>query len=893
MRFLVNKIFALGLLPFLSLPLLADDTWTVDDIVNRETARHWTLSPDGYSAAWVKTYLDSADEKETFSNRLMLSDLRAASSRPLTHSAGRMSRPRFSPDGQSLVFLWDRAVPGAKKIGKRQLWELRLDGGAPRPLSRHRQSIQDFGWLDDNQLVFMAAEQPGEWTAQRKEKHDTTEVADDAEHEPYVRLWTLNREKGKATRLTENDHWMDALWVAPDGQRAVVTAQQSLTYEFDEQIAPKTYLVNLETGELQDILPERHRTPMTVRWQSDSSGFYFVHHHTTHPIYTSAAIQVLAHFRLQDGAYRAVDFDWPAGLGSSFFATEQGVFALLADGVRYREMEAKSGRQGWTYRTLEGEHVGNIQDWEGTLQGDRLVYRYSRANLPPQWYVANLKKGRLENPRKLTDLNPHLKDKRQGKVEVVRWKGAREEEVEGILYYPYDYQEGQAPAPLILIIHGGPSGVDLDAWSARWSEPKPLWLQRGAFILEVNYHGSSNYGLDWLESLRGHYYELEVPDIEKGVDTLIARGLVDEERLGTVGWSNGGILSAEMITRTHRYKAASIGAADVEWYSDWANVDFGAGFDNYYFLGPPWEQTKHYYEKSPFFRLAEVTTPTLIHTGTDDRNVPPHQSWSLFKALQQIGQAPTKLLTYPGEPHSLRQVVHQRRKIQEDIEWFDQYLFEKTPKAWRAVRSGSPLDLALKRSRAAKTSDGRFGEERDGRLWPEFVPFHGLDLSRFEITQAQFFSPEEAPRPNHPVTAISGEDAQAFAEKLSKQGDACYRLPTGPEMKLWTASVKSKGNTLEYWIGYKPSPEDLEALSGALGELGEAGSLLQSVGRFSPSKEGGVYDLNGNASEWTQGEDGTFLAVGSSADRLRAPTKKMATDNAHYRGFRLVKETCP
>ena len=117
----------------------------------------------------------------------------------------------------------------------------------------------------------------------------------------------------------------------------------------------------------------------------------------------------------------------------------------------------------------------------------------------------------------------------------------------------------------------------MDRWSQGYTSPKLILCERGAFVFEVNYHGSSNYGLEWVESIgNGKYYELEIDDIERGVDALIERGLVDADRLATMGWSNGAILSTELITRTRRYKAASCGAGDVEWISDWANVDFGA-----------------------------------------------------------------------------------------------------------------------------------------------------------------------------------------------------------------------------------------------------------------------------------------------------------------------------
>ena len=169
-------------------------------------------------------------------------------------------------------------------------------------------------------------------------------------------------------------------------------------------------------------------------------------------------------------------------------------------------------------------------------------------------------------------------------------------------------------------------------------------------MLKVNYHGSSGYGLKWVESICcGKYYELEIPDIEKGVDYLIGRGLIDPDRIGALGWSNGSILSIQlMITNPSRYKAAAVGAGDVEWISDWANVDFGQAFDSYYFGKSPLEDPELYIRKSPIFQMDKVRTPTLIFFGGADRNVPTEEGWTHYRTLYTIGKVPVRFMLFPG-----------------------------------------------------------------------------------------------------------------------------------------------------------------------------------------------------------------------------------------------------
>jgi dienelactone hydrolase len=418
-------------------------------------------------------------------------------------------------------------------------------------------------------------------------------------------------------------------------------------------------------------------------------------------------------------------------------------------------------------------------------------------------------------------------------------------------------------------------------------------------VLQANYHGSSCYGLAWVESIAGHYYELEIPDLEAGVDAVIARGLADPERLASAGWSNGGILTVELLTRSKRYRAASVGAADVEWISDWGNVDFGASFDNYYFGAPPWETPQVYVEKSPFFRLPQVTTPTLVFSGTEDRNVPPHESWSLFRALQQIGKAPTRLVLFPGEPHSLMKVAHQRRKLQEELDWFDRYLLDK-PRARRAaIKDGTPLSGLLGRAKAARVGSA-FGRQVNGLLVPETVSFHGLDVGRFEVTQAQFaaFDPTLQIEPgseNLPLTGLSFARAAEYVAWLAKRTGKPFRLPTEEEAReldeaaAGTGSVGNGGNTLDRWVGYDPNPHDRKEIETELKALPGAAPLLLPVGSLAGAGDDPVFDLDGNAAEWAVGSGGKGIPVGPSADR---PTDPRSDDlpGAGYVGLRVVLE---
>jgi dipeptidyl aminopeptidase/acylaminoacyl peptidase len=908
--------------------------WSADDMVAAERGGGWTLSRDGRLAAWVRSTVETVDGEEKRVENLWLTRIADAGADPekaslqLTRGKSRAAAPEFSPDGRHLAFLFDRELPGKgggkggdDDEGKRQVWAIPVGGGEAFPVTRLDRSVLAFGWIDADTLVVAAPEARSAWELERKEEKDTATVVEDAEHEPPVRLYRVGL-GGDVRRLTTNTDWIDALAVSPDGRHAVVTAQQSLSFTFDSRVPPQARLVDLASGEPRRLfaepLDDRQLQPYAVAWEPDSSGFYFVDEYTNDPVYRTATVSRLYHHDLASGRAARVDLGWERGLGSGYAVVPGGVVALLADGVYDRLARLRRDGRVWRKSDLgwrgATDHAGQVGDLVASADGSVLLYEHSSPTEPPQSFAARLQGDTLTDVRRLTELNPSFEGKPTGRVDVIRWTGARGDEVEGMLQFPLDWHDGESsPRPLLLDIHGGPASRDRAVWGQSWGAPTLLWRQKGAFVLQVNYHGSSGYGLEWVESIRGHYYELEIPDVEAGVDHVIALGLADPERLGATGWSNGGILTADLITKTGRYKVASIGAADVEWLSDWANVAFGASFDNYYFGGTPWEATEVYLEKSPFLRLTEVTTPTIIYTGTEDTNVPPHQSWSLFRALQQIGKTEARLVVFPGEPHGLRKVAHQRRKIEEDLAWLDRYVFGSEDSAVAAVKDGSLLAGLLQRAGAATGAGGALGREEGGALVPETAPFGRLEVARFEITRAQYaafdpsFFPGGAPASSErdlPVTGVPFERAGAYAEWLAAKTGTPFRLPTVKEAERLAKQGKGEGpaNTLDRWAGYTPNPEDAAAIRRALAEklgdqlaaqiTGRAGAaeapLLLPVGSLPGAGEPPVFDLAGNAAEWAVAEDGAGKPVGPSADRSSDARGDGGAPAPEYVGFRVV-----
>jgi dipeptidyl aminopeptidase/acylaminoacyl peptidase len=879
-----------------SIAASADD-WAIDDILLAESGSAFQLSPDASRVVWIQSKMDK--EKGRSVSNLYLSTVDGANTVQLSRGKSTHSAPKWSPDGTRIAFLSDREKPAGDKaegLAETQLWVFHVGGGEPRMVSELKRSIRAYEWKDDESFIIAAQEKADLREQTIKKDKDTSKVVEDVLNEPPVRLFSLDLENTKLAAITKNNNWIDRLFVSPDGKWALTRNGISISYQFDAKIRPLIFLTNLETGEMTELFEGSNLLLRSASWSPDSKSVYFTVAHSTHPIYTTASVSHVYHYELGEESPVQVDLDWEYSLSSSrVLAVDGGFITLLANGVHPKLARYMKKGKRWSRTLLDGDHADGIFNFDVSNDGKKIVYEHSTAITPTQWYSGRIRGNRIVHQIQITKLNESFEKKPVHRTEIVHWKGAEDEEVEGILYYPAHYVE-EEKFPLILMIHGGPAGADFDRWSQNWGRPKLLLTQKDCFILEVNYHGSSNYGLDWVESIGdGKYYSLPLEDIEKGVDYIIDRGLADPDRLATMGWSNGSILSVALVTQNTRYKAISAGAGDVEWISDWGNVDFGAQFDNYYFGGSPWDNLDWYIENSPFFKMDQVVTPTIIYFGTKDRSVPPSQGWSHFRALQQFGNTEVKCVLFPDEPHSLKQYVHQRRKVEEDLRWFDKHLLNNTPDTNPSLKPGTLLASAITLNGAAKTN-GNFGVLHEGKLIPEVVDVKGLHIGRFEVTRAQYAEFDSSRRVapgkgNFPANGIDFKSSKEYAAWLTQTTGQSYRIANVNEVESLYEKAKS-GNTLDYWAGYSPNPEDLKRLKSAIATLEGSAPLLTKVGSIALDDDTPpLFDLKGNVAEWAIGKDGVGKLMGGAAIMPEESTDDDVLIPMEYQGLRVVRRS--
>jgi dipeptidyl aminopeptidase/acylaminoacyl peptidase len=249
--------------------------------------------------------------------------------------------------------------------------------------------------------------------------------------------------------------------------------------------------------------------------------------------------------------------------------------------------------------------------------------------------------------------------------EYVHFKSKDGTVVSGYLYKPLDYVPGKK-YPTILRPHGGP----VWAYYAEFDHLPQLLAANGYAVLYPNPRGSTGYGEKHAKAIYADWGHKDFQDDMAMVDYAIEQGIADPEKLGVGGWSYGGISTDFIIAQTTRFKAAISGAGSAQFVSEYGHDQYQRDYEIE--LGHPWENKAVWEKISPFYKVANITTPALFMGGDIDWNVPILGGEQMYQALRRLGRT-TELVVYPGEYHEFKTPSHIKDRLERYLAWYGHY----------------------------------------------------------------------------------------------------------------------------------------------------------------------------------------------------------------------------
>jgi dipeptidyl aminopeptidase/acylaminoacyl peptidase len=629
---------------------------TSEQIVNHKRPSDPKISPDGSRVLFTLRPISKSGEHDECA--IWIVPFESGEPTQFTSATGADEEPCWSPDGSRVAFLSDRA-----ERGKSSVYVMTVAGGEGIRIFDHEGDMASLTWSPDgSRLAVLFTVPETEEEKKRKEERDDVNVWD-TEYK-FQRLWVIDVDTKKAKCVSPpGRHVVQYAW-SPNGQRLAINS--IATPKVDEIFkATDLSIVSRDGGEPIAIHAPRGETQDLV-WSGDGKRL--------------AWIGPVARVVNPDYVYAlSVDGGEPECLTPGYRGTVENL-TPIDNGTELLVQGAEGLHSSLLRLTWDGtltpilcsERGGSLPKPASiTPDGRRCAFIWEDARTPPDVWVIDLGAGEKVKPLRRTHFNCELERAALGEPEIVRWESDENVEVEGLLFKPYGYVEGQT-YPLVVQVHGGPTSRWADEFTGTWHDWAHSLAGRGIAVLMPNPRGSTGRGPEFSNAIFQDVGGGEFRDMMAGVDTMIERGIADPQRLAIGGWSWGGYMTAWAITRTNRFKAAIVGAGLPNMVSDNGIGDIPTG-NLSYFERSVYEDPAPYWDRSAMKHLRNVTTPTLILHGEEDRRVAMPQGLELYTGLQSLG-VETQFVTYPREPHGIQETKHQQDLIERVVDWYSKHL---------------------------------------------------------------------------------------------------------------------------------------------------------------------------------------------------------------------------
>jgi dipeptidyl aminopeptidase/acylaminoacyl peptidase len=639
---------------------------TVDQVLSIKRAASPQISPDGRWIAY--TVRETNWEENTYDTQIWLADARTGVTRQLTSSRKSSQSPAWSRDGSRLAFISDRT-------DKRQVYVINPAAGEAEAVTSVDDGVTAIAWSPDGrQIAFTATEPKSNAIKDREKKYGEFQVVEQDYRMSHLSLVDLASRKIRP--LTSGPFSVGEFAWSPDGTEIA----------FDHRVNPgpgssgsnDISIVTVADGTVRKLVTQEGPDSNPV-WSPDGRRIAF----------ETAMGSPAYYYANRRIAIIAASGGTPVSATSSFDEDPSlvswnsgGLFFSASQRTTSHLYRVDPNSQAITKMTSSDAAVN--ERFSMTNDGQTVVFLRSDAKSMAEVHVATATAAGLvrTSEKKLTDMNAQTAGWVTSTLELVSWKSQDGIEIEGVLHKPINFDPSRK-YPLLVVIHGGPTGISRPVPFTSAIYPVDVWVPRGILVLEPNYRGSAGYG-EKFRSLNVRNLGVgDAWDVLGGIDSLIAKGIVDPARVGTMGWSQGGYISAFLATHdSARFKAISVGAGISDWTTYYVNTDIHP-FTRHYLKATPWDDPEIYAKTSPITYVKQAKAPTLIQHGAADQRVPLPNAYELYQGLQD-NKVPTKLIVYQGFGgigHGPTKPKSHRATMEHNIEWFDQYMFPSGSKA--------------------------------------------------------------------------------------------------------------------------------------------------------------------------------------------------------------------
>ncbi|MEE8450877.1 MAG: S9 family peptidase [Thermoguttaceae bacterium] len=639
--------------------LPADDTLlTPRDVARISSVTSAAVSPDGKHVAYTRAVQRNPlqDEDGPAWVELHVTDAKG-NSRPFVTGKVNVSGIQWTPDGRGIAFTAKRGDDE-----KASLYVVPIDGGEARRVVAHDSGVKGVAFSGDgNRVAFLATEPLSKEQEEYRDKGFNQKIHEE-DWRP-TKVWIAAADGSDEPRALDLEGSASRVEWSPTAEELAVVLAPTPSVD-DGYMFRRVSLVDAASGTIVERIDNPGKLGQ-IGYSPDGKHLALI---SGVDIHDPKDGRLMVADVPGDGSLRDLMPDYKAHVTSFRWKGDGTLLWVAAEGTATTVGEV----------TLEGQQNIRIDATGPVLHGLSLSEDGGTVALvgdapthPPEVFLLS---DDDEAAERLTHSNDWLDEIQLAKQEVVRWEARDGLELEGILIYPTHYQQGRR-YPLILSVHGGPESHVSNGWVTHYSRPGQVAAGLGFAVFYPNYRGSTGRGVEFSKLGQADAAGKEFDDLVDAVDHLVEMGLVDEKKVGITGGSYGGYASAWGATfYSERFAASVMFVGISDNISKVGTTDIPEEMYLVHHRKRLWDDWDYFLERSPIRHVQKNRTPTLILHGEDDPRVHPSQSLELYRHLKTLGQAPVRLVWYPGEGHGNRRAASRLDYNLRLLRWMQRYL---------------------------------------------------------------------------------------------------------------------------------------------------------------------------------------------------------------------------